>query len=134
MHFCLLYTFETEIQNKLKDKFGHVYGNIRVIPVEKKIYSKQLPLILAEIPQNKFCCDELVSPVESLRKEYDAKKRKLQSVDEMIVELGKSIDIKNKGIQELKEEIERMEQLEKIEEEMQSIDAKLADLNANIRR
>ena len=73
---------EKDIQNELTEKFDNVSENIseniHVIPFGKKIYAKQLPLILAKTPPNKFACDALISPCETLKKEYDTKEEELR--------------------------------------------------------
>ena len=95
-----------DIQNILKKKFKNLNGALDVVPIGKKTYHKQLPLIMDKMPEEKFICDALKQPYEILKEKYDGIKRKVDSVDETLKILGGIDNENNQEIEKLGQELE----------------------------
>ena len=81
----------TDIQELLKKKFKKLNRDIPVIPIGKKIYSKQVPLIIDTMPRQKFTNQKLKGPYELLKENYDRMVIDLAAIDHKLAVLQQDI-------------------------------------------
>ena len=101
-----------DMQQILNDKFVHLRAlnrYIPVVPIGKKTYSKQVPLIIKEIPKQKLSCDESKGPYELLQEKNKKLKQELAGANRTLNELKAKIDKKRREIQSFKVAIKRLE-------------------------
>eukprot|EP01084_Bolivina_argentea_P142966 251127_1 len=101
----------TDIQKLLKDKFKHLKSldlNVPVIPIGKKIYSKQICLIVHEVSKDKFTCNALMGPFELLKQKYDDLLIDLAAIDHKLATLQQGIAESGKEKADRKTEIDKL--------------------------
>ena len=99
---------EQDIQKLLKEEFVNLKDDISVIPIGKKTYSKQVPLIMDKIPKDKFTCDALKGPYELLREKYRGLQIDLKGINDELKKFETSIKGKEVEIKGLKEAIKHL--------------------------